>query len=175
MAGPSRESIRITVNATSTSIKAYSTMPCPCSLGKYNIAITPFLYSSVYARLSRRVYPPNLLAACRRSSLAPRGRRAQGPMLQGLSDRLLAACRRSSLAPRGCRVHGPALHCSLFCRSQPAFARTQAEGGKSLHLIPDMSERICSVCSMRSFAVNRRRPRHGSSLSSDTLIFFQFP
>ncbi len=29
------------------------------------------------------------LAACRRGSLAPRGRRAQGPMLQGLSDRLL--------------------------------------------------------------------------------------
>ena len=36
--------------------------------------------------------PPMMLAlaACRRSSLAPRGRRAQGPMLQGLSDRLLA-------------------------------------------------------------------------------------
>ena len=34
------------------------------------------------------------LGDCRRGSLAPRGRRAQGPMLRGLSDRLLGRMRR---------------------------------------------------------------------------------
>jgi len=42
IAGPSRAKITITTIATNTKINAYSTRPCPFSLGANNIAFTIF-------------------------------------------------------------------------------------------------------------------------------------
>jgi hypothetical protein len=41
IAGPSRARITITIKATNTRIKAYSTNPCPSSRGRNSICLTP--------------------------------------------------------------------------------------------------------------------------------------